>query len=335
MDDDFSQLKNLLENSDPDTRGMAAVALGQIQDPQAVDVLIDLLEDKDTRVVCAAAQSLGAQGDGRAVPALIPLMQTDDVEVRCSVLSAFALIADERAFATVITAMFDIDDQVRRNATAAIGRLGDKRALEPLYEMLDDDFSWVRANAALSLHALADARAVPYLEKRLAVEDDDMVRGNLILALGECDAANVPRVIEFLIDDGESDKVRVSAAITLANLAEEERIADEAAARDALIALLLDSSRADEVRAGCAWSLGRFKPHASSVEALCSVLEDDFRWLVFYALESLALLGDTSVMERLERLREEHSDDSELVEHVDGTLQELGADLSETDIDEN
>lgn len=324
MDDDFAQLKNLLADSNPDTRGMAAVALGQVMDPQAVDLLIDLLGDADSRVICAAAQSLGAQGDKRATTALIPLMQSDDTEVKCSVLSAFALLADERAFPVVVTALFDVDDQVRRNAAAAVGRLGDKRALEPLYEMLDDDFNWVRANAALSLHSLADPSAVPRISQRLEIETDELVRGNLILALGACDPAQVPKIIAFLQDCDEAEKVRVSSAISLANLAEDHLIDDEAPARNALIALMSDGEAPDEVRAGCAWALGRFAQHGSSVDALLTALHDDFRWVVLYALESLALLKDTRVVDALEEFRAAHPTDKELREHIDDTLMELG-----------
>jgi HEAT repeat protein len=323
VDDDFTQLRELLSNSDAETRGMAAIALGNIPDPQAVDMLLELLDDEDQRVVCAAIQSLGMQGDLRATPRLVELEHTGDVEVRCCVLSAIAQIADPRAFATVVTALFDVDDQVRRNAAAAIGRLGDKRALEPLYQLLNDEFNWVRANAVLSLYALADPRSVEPVKLRLATETDETARGNLILALVACDHDEATRAIEMVCDERETEKVRVSAAIALANLAEDSALPDEPAARGVLISLLRDTSTPDEVRAACAWSLGRFECNGSSVDALCDALEDDYDWVVRYAIESLALLKDVRAIPALERLRRARDDDEELTQSISDAIREL------------
>jgi len=349
MDDDFEQLRGILESSDAETRGMAAIALGQVASPQTVDLLVELLDDEDQRVVCAAVQSLGAQGDRRATPALLGLMQSDDVEIKRSVLSALAQVADERAFPAVVTALFDVDDQVRRNAAAAIGRLGDKRALEPLYEMLSDSFNWVRANAALSLLALADPRSAKPLSDRLAVEDDEMVRGNLVLALSACDPTSIPHVIELLLDEGEACKVRVSAAMALARLSEDGALAEEGRAREVLVSLLGSPQTDEEVRAACAWALGRLPHHGSSVDVLCAALEDPYRWVVLYAVESIALLKDPRAIPALERARrryaseggasgdatsgDDDADDvaAQVVEHIDDALRELADALAPHD----
>ena len=84
----------------------------------------------------------------------------------------------------------------------------------------------------------------------------------------------------------------------------------------------------DEVRASCAWALGRMKPSRSISEALVASLHDGYRWVVFYALESLALHRDASVLPALRTIRAEREiaerdtvDD--VIPHLDDAIAEL------------
>lgn len=323
MGDDFARLRTLLDDSDPDVRGMVAVALANIAGPQATDMLLELTADADPRVVCAAVQSLGARGEDRSVPVLIQLMQRDEVDIRCSVLAALAQVADPQAFPAVVTAMFDVDDQVRRNATAAIGRLGDKRALEPLHEMLHDGYRWVRANAALSLRALADPRSADPLVEQLGKEDDDLVRGNLLMALVTCDGDRYPLLVTFLDDPGEGEKARVAAALAMPEAAPALSGESSGAMLSTLARQVVTGGTPDEVRAACAWALGRMPYRGSSIDALCDALDDPYEWTVRYALESLALLKDARALGRIREFRSAHEGDEELLGHVDAALKEL------------
>ncbi|MDO4850621.1 MAG: HEAT repeat domain-containing protein [Actinomycetota bacterium] len=325
MGDDFARLRTLLDDSDPDVRGMVAVALANISGPQATDMLLELAGDADSRVVCAAVQSLGARGEKRSVPVLIRLMQRDETDVKCSALAALAQVADPQAFPAVVTAMFDVDDQVRRNATAAIGRLGDKRALEPLYEMLHDGYRWVRANAALSLKALADPGSAAPLAMQLDEEDDDLVRGNLLMALMSCDGGRYPLLVTFLNDPDEGEKTRVAAALAMPDAASALPEVSSEAMLTALARQVNAAGAPDEVRAACAWALGRMPHRGSSIDALCDALDDPYEWTVLYALESLALLKDVRAEGRIRAFRSMHEDDGKLVEHVDAALKELEA----------
>ncbi len=325
MGDDFARLRTLLDDSDPDVRGMVAVALANIAGPQATDMLLELAGDADPRVACAAVQSLGTRGEERSVPVLIRLMQRDETDIKCSVLAALAQVADPQAFPAVVTAMFDVDDQVRRNATAAIGRLGDKRALEPLYEMLHDGYRWVRANAALSLKALADPGSAVPLAVQLDKEEDDLVRGNLLMALMSCDGGRYPLLVTFLDDPDEGEKTRVAAALAMPVAAS---TLPEAASEVMLTTLARQVSAAgapDEVRAACAWALGRMPHRGSSIDALCDALDDPYEWTVLYALESLALLKDVRAEGRIRAFRSMHEDDGKLVEHTDAAPKDPGA----------
>ncbi len=323
MEENINRLRELLRDSDSDVRGMTAVALARVGDPQATDLLLELLKDSDRRVAIAAIQSLGEREDKKATPCLLELVHSDDPDIVCSVIAALALLRDERAFNAVVTALFDVNDEVRRNAAAAIGRLGDLRALVPLYEALKDPYKWVRGNAALSIGMFAQTSSTSCLLDAFATEADEDVRGNIIIALGACDTTKTSMICDLLQDHAESERLRVSAAITLANLVGSDKIADEEQVRLALIAAMEDKDANDEVRAACAWALGRTTQHGSTTDALLAVLDDEYRWVVLYAVESLALLKDPRSVAPLQEFKEAHADDDELVEHIDAAILEL------------
>jgi HEAT repeat protein len=69
-----------LSNDEAPYRWGAAEALGRLEDPRAVDLLMERLEDPDWRVREKAAWALGRIGDPRAVPKLNRLMR-DEREV--------------------------------------------------------------------------------------------------------------------------------------------------------------------------------------------------------------------------------------------------------------
>ena len=330
--DDLERLRALLSDPDPDVRGLTAVALARLAIPEARDMLMQLLADSDSRVVCAAVQSLGDRGDQSAVPALVDVLnRSQDVDVECSVLSSLAMLKDHRAFSAVVVKLFDADDEVRRNAAATIGYLKDKRALVPLYELLADDYSWVRANAALSIGTLGDVDSVDHLMDLLARETDDLVRANALIAIGQCDPSKEPLIVERLLDAGEQERARVSACIALAEMAEKDELEDEDAAVTALIDMLGDTDAPDEVRASSAWALGRMQPAPRITDAFLRSLHDEYRWVVFYALEGIALHKDTSALPALRAFRVEREDEhpdhvDALMPHIDDAIRELEGD---------
>jgi HEAT repeat protein len=223
--DQFDHLISLLNDPDPDTRGMVATGLGKIRAVQAVNPLVALLSDNTERVRIAVIRSLGEIGNRTAVEPLLPLLQDPSSEVRAAVLLAFTQLPDERAFGSVVVALFDANDEVRKNAAAAIGGLGDERALEPLLVCLDDSYPWVRANAIWSLGALRLAAATQPLIDLLAVEKDEAVLSNAIVSLGRIGASEgLRRVLSVLQDGAQPARQRIAAAIAFGEYYEERSV---------------------------------------------------------------------------------------------------------------
>jgi aminopeptidase N len=127
----------------------AALALGRVRSPRAVEILTTVLERRsymDT-IRARALEGLGATADERAYP----------------VIEA----------AITRTASF----QSRRAAVTALGRLSEgtahaRRARERLEACLSDPDFRVRMDAATALVELGDARAIPAIERARAGELD-------------------------------------------------------------------------------------------------------------------------------------------------------------------
>lgn len=298
----FDQLIEMLNDPDPETRGLVAVGLGRLRDIAAVGPLVGLLSDNDERVRIAAVHSLGEVGSTTAVEPLLTLLQEESGGVRSAVIVALAQLPDARAFAPIVTRLFDADDEVRRNAAAAIGKLGDLRALEPLIECLRDPYYWVRANAAWSLGQLQARNAVPALINAFFLEDDEAVCSNILVALGHIGTQEaIAHVIDALTDEEQSPKDRIAAALAFAAYCEADSETDLddlllQTARTTLIALL-HSEPDDELRSTAAWTLGRLPHDDVTISALIQALEDPYEWVISYAVESLALLGDRRAIE--------------------------------------
>lgn len=76
------KLIEALNSQDDYVKKQSILALGDIQDPQAVDPLIALLQDEDWLVRLTAAASLEKIGDLRGRAAIKPLMKDPDMVVR-------------------------------------------------------------------------------------------------------------------------------------------------------------------------------------------------------------------------------------------------------------
>jgi HEAT repeat protein len=78
----------------PELRKTAAMALGNIADPNTVDALIGLLRDADADVRMAAVEGLGEIGTPAAKPGLTRALEDSHPEVRRAAIEALAEIED-------------------------------------------------------------------------------------------------------------------------------------------------------------------------------------------------------------------------------------------------
>jgi HEAT repeat protein len=87
-------LLRAISSNVPELRKVAAMALGNIADPNTVDALIGLLRDPDAEVRYAAVEGLGEIGTPAAKPGLTRALEDSSAEVRRAAVEALAEIED-------------------------------------------------------------------------------------------------------------------------------------------------------------------------------------------------------------------------------------------------
>lgn len=211
-----------LNDTDWENRKEAAIALGKITNPLAVDLLIPFLKDKNPDIREAASDALGEINDPRTVELLITMLQDEINHVRKRAVLSLEKKRDTRSIRPLITtALKDYDKSVRRRALMAISKMEDPRVTECLIQSLKDKFYYNRKIAIIALGKTKNPRAVGPL---IALLNDNRkgIRQEAVEALGEF---NEPQVVEALKVASLKDKnpyVRDLAADSIKKITGEE-----------------------------------------------------------------------------------------------------------------
>lgn len=190
----FAPLTLALKDEDWELRRQAAMTLGELGDPRAIEPLCGALEDLDWEVRSEAAEALLRLADERALLPLARGAADEHWRVRQRCVETLALLI-ERApraaaesaqrreiIAALLKAVEDSDRGVRRHAASALGNLGSGAAVPALVEALRDRDMEVRATAAAALSNVGDSRAV--LGLIAALQDQERIRFHAAEALG-------------------------------------------------------------------------------------------------------------------------------------------------------
>ena len=154
-----------LEDAESRVRNAAVEALGGIGSLAVLEPLIQALRDPDQQVRATAALQLGTLQYPQAIEPLSSILQADpDATVRCSAIQALSdmLFGEEqrsiqadgtmtRGVEQVIAALQDESPEVRAKAAGALEDLPDSRAFAPLIKAMDDPDTVVRCTAANTL----------------------------------------------------------------------------------------------------------------------------------------------------------------------------------------
>lgn len=206
---------------------------------------------------------------------LIEFTKDEDARSRATAIAGLAKLADPRGFAPVLVSLFDPVDEVRITAATALGVYKDERAFEPLVTCLNDPCEQVAVNCVWALGQLPGARSIDQL---VSVASDKAaaaaVRTAAATAIGENAASQ----------DGA--------------LLNDSRLVEKA--RTALLPLLEEAD--DELRATGVWALGHLPHSDEAVTAFIDALDDEYEWVVRYAIEALANAHDARAVEPLQAL---------------------------------
>ncbi len=130
-----------LNGDDPDARLEAVRALGEMNEPKAIDYLLQAANDPDMRIRVKAIDTLGNIRAKEATPLLIQqlVLRSTDIPTKQRILATLGKIGDKRATSPILDILSrDVDPAVRGNAIFALGDLGDTSAVPALEHVAND-----------------------------------------------------------------------------------------------------------------------------------------------------------------------------------------------------
>jgi HEAT repeat protein/beta-lactamase regulating signal transducer with metallopeptidase domain len=294
-------LLSVVKDSNVAVRLAAVEALGNLEDPRAVDALVQALRtDTDARVREAAAESLGEIDSNRAVPGLIAALGSERVSaVRAKIAWALGEIDDARAVDALSAAVRDTAPEVRRQAVWAIGELEATGGVPALISVLRDPDVETRKQAVWALGEIKSADAITGVSA--ATKDADAeVRKQAVESLGEIADKRALPALEAATRDAEVE-VRQQAVEAIGQLDGLK------SAPQALIAATRDADRG--VRKAAAEALGQLEDEAA-VSALIPLTRDSDAEVKHSAVEALANIGGARAVEVMAALLKD--DDPEI-----------------------
>jgi HEAT repeat protein len=159
-----------LRDDRAEVRAEAALALGDLESPDAVEPLAGRLADMEPTVRQAAAIALGKLGHAGGFAPLAEALREGPPDLRFQAVTSLAEIDGPRSYDPIVAALGDGDAQVVSAAALALGAIGDGRASGHLARLLERGDPQVRFDAAYALAQLGDGRGQTDLERGLSGE---------------------------------------------------------------------------------------------------------------------------------------------------------------------
>lgn len=281
--DAFAALEKALDRADLETRGLAAVALGQLEDRESLAKLVSTFLDPSAppAVRSHAAMGLGMRWEPEAAAMLreflgkhlrLGALGGESEDLMLAAVRALGLSRDAASAPFLMRKFVDLDAQGHSKARAtlcailsSLGRLGDASALELLTASLGAKDLEIRRAAALACGDLADGGAVKALAETLESDCDLQTRGFAAISLGRIGGVAARDALRREFGSRLHRSVKEYCAIALGLAADEDSV-------EALRALLR-SKEIDTTRAAAAVALG-FLGDRVSADALLDIVED-------------------------------------------------------------
>jgi HEAT repeat protein len=165
-----------------DIRLAAARALGQLNEPKGLQLLLDAIEEGDRWMGGSIAEVIIGMGSEISPEVVKRLKTTTNINARLLYVQLCGLLRITSALSSLLLLLSDSDKETRTSAIQALGQIGDISAMESLIIALNDNSWEVRAQAAKSLGTLGGKQAVGKLQQALS-DGNWCVRHNAANAL--------------------------------------------------------------------------------------------------------------------------------------------------------
>jgi HEAT repeat protein len=200
-------LLTALKDKEDSVRMSAALALGKFRNPATFDEIANLLlDDPKIEVRQAAARAFTATKNPKTLPYLMQALRDsfwwyERGEASASDLLRAIEVMGQDAVDPLIEALSDAEGTVRKFAAELLGRIGDKRAIESLGMAIYDLHFDVGKAAAESLARFGPA-SLEVLQEALT-HPEAGIREHAIGALGKIQHASVAPLLLELLNDPE------------------------------------------------------------------------------------------------------------------------------------
>lgn len=193
----------LLETYESDNiQDFMALALGNIDNHKAVNLLINALNDSQQEVRFHAAQALGMLENPEALDILMDALHV--------YTDASVGVTPEPALEEPTSQIFFEEDAII-SAILAVGKIKNWRAISLLKRLLAQEKSpRIRASIIMSLGLMSSDKLMPVFQAALR-DEDPRVRANAIEAIESIKSGSIVGIIQPYLDD-PSNRVRANVA---------------------------------------------------------------------------------------------------------------------------
>ena len=162
----------------------AIEATVNLKTPELVEALISVINSPNTDiwVMATAVSALGRLNMPEKVDILIPHLKNKDARVRANTIEALSTYKWEGLPDACFPLLKDRNDRVRVNAAIALWKSGHSEVFGELEKMSKDRSRWVRSSAVFALGQINDPEGIPILIRMLH-DSEDMVYRNVLEAL--------------------------------------------------------------------------------------------------------------------------------------------------------
>ncbi len=218
----FPDLMPLTDDPMDAVRLQLAYTCFRFADSAGIEALEKLMYDPDETIRVATARALGVIDDPKALQLLLDYALQDESEtVRQHVIKVIGERDYREAIPRLEDALTAEADVVRSNAAMVLGQIGDSSSLPVMLVALEDPFYKVRSLIAHAIKEHADngdAEVLERLHAALSVEEVQIVKVDMAWALaGLGDDSKVDTIRDLLVT-GDPEDVRAEAAMALGDI---------------------------------------------------------------------------------------------------------------------
>ncbi|HAS17496.1 MAG TPA: hypothetical protein DCR39_06340 [Nitrospiraceae bacterium] len=243
-------LTELLNDPNTEIKCAAIKTITLIRDTSVVPLLISTLSDKSKEVRTDVIKGLGELRDKRATTVLVSLLNDKDEDIRLSVLKSLGLIIDKET----IPVIFQIIKDKNENKTVRISALDALQQIDPFFwdknsaQFIEDDLPEIRIEAIKGIGSLHEAQSADLLLHCLQNDKDNVVRKEVITALGYYKERKVvDSLISIIKSRNEEREIRFEAMASLVRIGDERAVIHiEGIARNSMDELRSDAEEALE-----------------------------------------------------------------------------------------